>query len=254
VSAVRERRPHPAGGRNVGLANVAGTRASPPAIWSAMVRQGQWKSWALVLAFVLCLLQLLVMLRLARREPDIVLISPDGKSTYLPRNQASEALLRFLDEQRQHPSDITVVHFTRTFLQHFLAINSTSYEASFREALAMLTPGLRERLVREAEASKLLEQVRASGTRAELEFEQLDILERSDMALQLRGVLLRRTESLADGAPVALERLHIELVESIVPRTAGHPDGLLIGHLSSRAEKLDPHSPPPALEPIPRAP
>ncbi len=38
------------------------------------------------LAFALCLLQLLVMLRLARREPDIVLISPDGKSTYLPRN------------------------------------------------------------------------------------------------------------------------------------------------------------------------
>jgi len=236
------------------LANVAGTGASPPAIWAAMVRQGHWKSWALVLAFALCLLELLVMLKLARREPDIVLISPDGRSTYVQRSLASEALLRFLDEQRQRPSDVTVFHFTREFLQHFLATNSTSYEGSFREALAMLTPALRAQVVREADSGKLLEQVRASASRAELEFEQLEIVERNEVALQLHGVLLRRTASLLDGAPLALERLHLELVLSIVPRTAAHPDGLLVGQFSSRAEKLDVHTPPPALEPTTRAP
>ena len=247
----------PSGSAGVGtvrLANVAGTPASPPAIWAAMVRQGQWKSWALAVAFALCVLELLVMLKLARREPDIVLISPDGQSTYVQRRLASEALLRFLDEQRQRPSDVTVVHFTRDFLQHFLATNSTSYEGSFRDALEMLTPALRGQIIREAESSKLLEQVRASASRAELTFEQLDIVERNELALQLRGVLLRRTESLLDGAPLALERLHLELVLSIVPRTAAHPDGLLVGHFSSRAEKLDVHAPPPALEPRTRGP
>jgi hypothetical protein len=207
-----------------------------------MTRQGQWKSWALVLAFALCALQLLVMLRLAKKEPDIVLIAPDGQSTYLQRSLAGEALVRFLEEQRQLPSDVTVFHFTRDFLQHFFAVNSASYEASFQEAMGMLTPAFRERLVREAESSKLLEGVRASGTRATVRIEQLDVLERTQSALQLRGVLLRRTEALADGTPVALERLHVELVEAIVPRTAAHPDGLLIGHFSSRSEKVDPRS------------
>src|SRR5262249_19416474 len=143
---------------------------------------------------------------------------------------------------------------SRDFLQHFLATNSTSYEGSFREALAMLTPALRAQVVREADSGKLLEQVRASASRAELEFEQLEIVERNEVALQLHGVLLRRTASLLDGAPLALERLHLELVLSIVPRTAAHPDGLLVGQFSSRAEKLDVHTPPPALEPTPRAP
>jgi hypothetical protein len=53
------------------------TLASPPAVWAAMARQAQWKSWALVLAFALCALQGLVVLKLARKEPDIVLIAAD---------------------------------------------------------------------------------------------------------------------------------------------------------------------------------
>jgi hypothetical protein len=209
----------------------------PPAVWTAMVRQGQWKSWALVGLLALCLGQCLVMLRLARREPDIVLIAPDGQSTYVPRSVAGPALVRFLEEQRQRPGDVTVVHFTTAFLQHFFALHPDMAEASFTEALGMLTPALRERLSREAQQTRLLERVRASGTRATVELEALDILERTDAALRMEAVLLRRTVRLADDASLAVERLRIGLVESIVPRTAAHPDGLLVASLTTAVER-----------------
>jgi hypothetical protein len=223
----------------------------PPAVWAALVRQGQWKSWALVLLLALCLLQGLVMLRLVRLEPDIVLIAPDGQSTYVPRSLAGAALVRFLDEQRQLPGDVTVVHFTRDFLQHFFALHPGMAEASFAEALGMVAAPLRERLSREAQQTKLLERVRASGTRATLELEGLDIVERTNAALRLEAVLLRRTIRLADDAPVAAERLRIGLVESIVPRTAAHPDGLAVAHLTTAVEPAESAS---AAEPATHAP
>ena len=222
------------------LPSGGGSPRTPPAIWAAMARQGQWKSWALVLAFALCALEVLVMLKLARKEPDIVLIAPDGKSTYLSRAVAEDALVRFLDEQRQLPSDVTVFHFTRDFIQRFFAVNSASYDASFREALGMLSAGFRERIVQEAEKTKLLEGVRASRTRAVVSIESLDIVERSKDALHLRGVLRRRAESPGDGTLVSLDCLRVDIYESIVPRRATHPDGLLIGQFSARAEKLEP--------------
>jgi hypothetical protein len=204
-----------------------------------MVRQAQWKSWALVLAFALCALEGLVVLKLARKEPDIVLIAPDGRSTYLNRSVAGDALLRFLEEQRQLPSDVTVFHFTRDFLQHFFAADSVSYDASFREALGMLSSGFRDRVAKEAAATRLLESVRASHTRATLAFESLVVVERTRDALQLRAVLQRRTEALSDGALLSTDRLEVELYESIVPRSAAHPDGLLIGQFTSRVEHVD---------------
>jgi len=229
--------------------------ASPPAIWSAMVRQAQWKSWALVLAFALCALQGLVVLKLARKEPDIVLIAPDGRSTYVNRSLAGEALLRFLDEQRQLPSDVTVFHFTRDFLQHFFTPDSVTYDASFREALGILSPAFREHVAKEAAATRLLESVRSSRTRSALSVESLAILERTKDALHLRAVLQRRTESLSEGASQGRDRLEVELYESIVPRSAAHPDGLVIGQFSSRVERLDaPAAPPSPQEPSAHAP
>lgn len=226
----------------------------PPAIWVAMVRQAQWKSWALVLAFALCALEGLVVLKLARKEPDIVLIAPDGRSTYLNRSVAGDTLVRFLEEQRQLPSDVTVVHFTRDFLQHFFATDSVSYEASFREALGMLSASFRERVEREATATKLLESVRSSHARASVSLDSLDFVERTKEALHLRAVLLRRTESIAEGALLSEDRLEVDLYESIVPRSAAHPDGLVVGQFTSRSEKVDPAFPSPAVEPSLRAP
>ncbi|MGO9829692.1 MAG: hypothetical protein ACLPJH_06090 [Myxococcaceae bacterium] len=230
--------------------------AHPPAIWAAMVRQAQWKSWALVLAFALCALEGLVMLKLARKEPDIVLIAPDGRSTYVTRSVAGDALLRFLDEQRQQPSDVTIFHFTRDFLRHFFATDSLAYEASFREALGMLSVGFGQRVAREAAASKLLEAVRGSRARASLVFESLDFVERTKDAVHLRAVLLRRTERLPEGTLLGVDKLEVDLYESVVPRSAAHPDGLVIGQFTSRSEKVDPAgaSSPPPTEPSAHAP
>jgi hypothetical protein len=221
------------------LRAAAWTPSSPPAVWAAMVRQAQWKSWALVLAFALCALEGLVVLKLARKEPDIVLVAPDGRSTYVNRSVAGDALVRFLEEQRQLPSDVTVFHFTRDFLQHFFATDSVSYESSFHEALGMLSAGFRERVAREASTTRLLESVRASHTRALVQLSSLDFVERTREALHLRAVLRRRTEGLADGALVSVDQVSVELYESVVPRTAAHPDGLLIGQFTSRVEKMD---------------
>ncbi len=228
--------------------------ASPPAIWAAMVRQAQWKSWALILAFALCALEGLVMLKLADKEPDIVLIAPDGRSTYLSRSIAGDALVRFLEEQRQLPSDVTVFHFTRDFLQHFFATDSLSYDASFRDALGMLSPAFRGRVAREAADSKLLESVRASRARASVSIESLDFTERTPDALHLRAVLLRRTENIADRMVLSVDKLEVELYESVVPRSAAHPDGLVIGQFTSRSEKVDRSAAPPSPEPDQHAP
>jgi len=226
--------------------------SSPPAIWAAMVCQSQWKSWALVLAYVWCALEGLVVLKLAHKEPDIVLIAPDGRSSYLNRSVAGDALLHFLDEQRQLPSDVTVVHFTRDFLQHFFATDSVSYEASFHEALGMLSATFRERVAKEAATTKLLESIRTSHTRSSVSLESLDFVERTHEALHLHAVLLRRTESTSEAALLSLDRLEVELYESIVPRSAAHPDGLVIGQFTSRSERLDQSAAP--REPPARAP
>jgi hypothetical protein len=226
------------------LPPVVGTSRSPPAIWAALLQQGQWKSWALVLAFSLCALEALVALRLAGRPPDIVLVAPDGQSSYLSPSVAGEALLRFLREQRQLPSDVTVVHFTRDFVRHFFALDSATAEASFAEALTMMTAGLRGPIAQEAEEKKLLEGLRASHTRAELVFEALDIVERNESAFLVNVLLRRRTEQLESGALLSEERLRVDIHQWIVPRSPAHPDGLVVGHLSSHPLGLDDASKP----------
>ena len=166
-----------------------------------MVRQGRWKSWALVLAFGLCALEALVALRLVSRPPDVVLVAPDGQGTYLNPSVAGQALLRFLREQRQLPSDVTVLHFTREFARRFFALDAATAETSFQEALAMMTPGLRGPIAQEAAETKLLEGIRASRTRVALTFEAVDLLEQTESAVRVRLVLRRRTETLDDGKP-----------------------------------------------------
>jgi hypothetical protein len=214
--------------------NVAGTHRSPPAIWAALVQQGRWKSWALVLAFGLCALEALVALRLASRPPDVVLVAPDGQGTYLEPSVAGQALLRFLREQRQLPSDVTVLHFTRDFAQRFFALDAATAETAFPEALAMMTPGLRDPIARQARDSKLLEGLRASRTRVALTFEAVDLLEQTEQAVRVRLVLARRTESLDEAKLLSEDRLVVDLLEWIVPRTPAHPDGLVVGQLTSR--------------------
>src|SRR5207302_6062619 len=85
---------------------------SPPAIWMAFARQAAWREWVIAALFALNALTIVAAVRVARKDPDVVLIAPDGKSSYVPRSVANDGLLRFLAEQKQQPSDVTVVRFT----------------------------------------------------------------------------------------------------------------------------------------------
>ena len=73
----------------------------------------------LLLQFALNFFLAFAAIGFSRKEPDVVLVAPDGKSTYVNRSLAGDALVRFLAEQRQQPSDVTVVHFTKEFLSRF---------------------------------------------------------------------------------------------------------------------------------------
>ena len=167
--------------------------------------------------------------RVARRDPDIVLVAPDGKSSFVPRSVANDALLRFLAEQKQQPSDVTVVHFTREFLKLALAINSSTIDGAWRDALALMGSELRERFSTAAAGQKLLETYRLARVRTMLSVDSVELVDHTSSLLHVRAVVTRKKGSLlAENAPTDEDRLSIELVERVVPRTSARPDGLEI--------------------------
>jgi hypothetical protein len=206
---------------------------SPPAIWAAFARQGAWKDWVIVALLCLNALTIVAGARLARREPDVVLVAADGKSTYLPRELAGDALARFLAEQRQLPSDVTVIHFTREFLQLVLALNSSTVDGAWTDALALMAPSLRERVAADAAGKKLLDSYRAAKVRTSLSIEAVELVERTSSLLHVRATVRRKVGSLLVGSdgPTTDDRLVVELVERIVPRTSSRPDGLEVAEM-----------------------
>jgi hypothetical protein len=198
----------------------------PPAISAAFARQGAWKNWVLLLQFALNFLLVVAAIGFSRKEPDVVLVEPDGKSTYVNRSIAGEALTRFLTEQRHQPSDVTVVHFTRTFLNAFLAINSSTVDAAWPEALAMMDASLRDRVSREAKSQKLLETYRLARVKTDITIEDLVLIERHPTALHVRATVTRRKQDLLGSSGPTTDKLQVDVVERVVPRTPSHPDGL----------------------------
>ncbi len=199
----------------------------PPAIWAAFAQQAAWKSWIIVALLVLNGLLVLAGTRLARRLPDIVVVGPDGKSAFVERSIATRALLDYLEEQRQQPSDLTVVRFTRDFVRLALSANSTTVDATWKEALSMMALPLRERLAKEGERQRLLETYKQLKVRTDVRIEDIDVVERTKELLQVRAAVLRTKAPLLDDVGQgAAERLGLELVERIIPRTLSHPDGL----------------------------
>jgi len=198
----------------------------PPAIWTAFARQGAWKNWVLLLQFALNLLLVVAAIGFSRKEPDVVLVDPTGKSTYVNRSIAGEALTRFLAEQRHQPSDVTVVHFTRTFLTTFLAINSSTIDSAWPEALAMMDAPLRGRITREAEAQKLLETYRLARVKTDVSLNDVVLMERHERALHVRGIVTRRKQDLLGNGGPTTDKLQVELILRVIPRSPAHPDGL----------------------------
>jgi hypothetical protein len=178
--------------------------------------------------------------RLAARQPDVVIVSPDGKSTFVPREVASAQLLNFIADQKQAPSDVTIVHFTKDFLKAALAANSSTVDSTWPEALSMMGEQLRTRLKQESDNRKLLESYKAVHVKTSLNVHDIVLVERTRELLQVKATVERLKSSLLDDSGTGVsERLVVDLVERIVPRTAQRPDGL---------EVVDWHLAPPTEE------
>jgi hypothetical protein len=169
---------------------------------------------------VLLFLMTLAAVNLARRPPEVVLVDPTGKSTYVPVRTAT-------GEPDQRPSPHTVAHFARDFLFRFLAVNSSTIHAAWPDALSMMTPALRVQMERLAAEQKLLETYRAAQVRTDIELERMELVQQLERAVHVRAVVLRRKQPLA-GGPVTMDRLHVDLIADVVPRSASSPDGLLV--------------------------
>lgn len=205
---------------------------SPPAIWTAFARQAAWKDWVIVALLALNAATVIAAVRVASKQPDVVVVGADGKSSYVPRSVANDALVRFLAEQRQLPSDLTVVRFTRDFLHLLLAINSSTIEGAWTDALALMSPPLRAAMAKDAAAQKLLESYRLAKVRTSLSIDTVELVDRNSTFLHVRTVTARAKSSLlADNAPADQDRLRVELVLRIVPRTMERPDGLEVAEV-----------------------
>ena len=202
---------------------------SPPAIWAHFAQQGAWKDWVIAALLVLNALSILAGARLAVREPDVVMVGPEGRSTYIPRSVASTALLDFIAEQKQQPSDVTVVHFTKDFLRLALSANSTPIDSTWSEALSLMGEQLSKRLRQESEGKRLLESYRAVRVKSMLQIEDIVLVERTRELLQVKATVERVKSSLLDESRAGVsEHLVVDLVERVVPRTSARPDGLEI--------------------------
>src|SRR5882724_6312622 len=200
---------------------------SPPAIWTVFARQAAWRECVIAALVALNALTIVAAVRVARKDPDVVVVAPDGKSSYVPRSVANDALMRFLAEQKQQPSDVTVVHFTREFLQLALAINSSTIDGAWHDALALMGSQLRERFSAAAAGQKLRESYKLARVRTMLSVDSIELVDHTSSLLHVRAVVTRKQGSLlAENAPSEEDRLAVELVERVVPRTSVRPDGL----------------------------
>ena len=199
---------------------------SPPAVWAAFVAQNAWKSWTIVGLLAVVGMLCIAVVRLASRPPEFVMVDANGRTTPVRRTVATDALLRFLAD-RTRPPEVTIVRFSRDFLHLALGLNSSTVEANWPAALAMMAPELRERIARESAAKRLVETYRLAQRRTELSFDEIAVEDQTQGHVTVRAVITRRSMPLVDGASSPeTDRVQVELVERIVPATLESPDGL----------------------------
>lgn len=200
--------------------------ASPPAVWAAFVVQGRWRNWTLVALLGLAGLQSLAIIRLATRPPEVVLVDGAGQATPIRRSVASDALLRFVAEHGR-PPEVAVVRFTRDFLGLVIGVNSSTVEASWPAALALMAPDLRSRIEAESARSRLVQTWRLAQRKTDLVFEEIVLEQQTPSLLSIRSVLRRRVGPLLEGAgPTSTDRVQVDLVARVVPPTLDRADGL----------------------------
>jgi len=231
-----------------------GTRAaslSPPAVWTAFAHQAQWKNWVLLGQLVVIVLLVLVCLSIAKTDPDVVVVDGDGKSTYVRKGVAGPALVRFLEQQKGQPSDLTVLSYTARLLKVCFAPNSSMLEEQHAECLGMMDAKLRAATEEEYKREKVNETYKLLKARTELTVDALDVVEQADLLIHLRAKVSRTRSSLLDASKPSSDSLTIDIVERVVPRRLDRPDGLeaaeLIVTLSREPSPAD--GPPPVSPP-----
>jgi hypothetical protein len=125
---------------------------------------------------------------------------------------------------------MAIVRFTRDFLHLALAVNSSTIDKNWPAALALMTPALRTKLEAEAAAQKLVETYKLAQRKTDLDFESLELTDRTDTLLAVRAVMRRRVTPLLDTiqGPRTEDRIKVDVVLEIVPPTVARPDGLQV--------------------------
>jgi hypothetical protein len=204
---------------------------TPPAVWTAFAQQGRWKNWVLLGQLLVIALLVCTCLAVAKVEPDVVVVDAEGSGHYVQRSVASAALLKFLAEQRGQPSDVTVLAFTRRFVQLFFAPNSSTVRETSREALGLMDAKLRASSEGELQRGKTIDKLEALKDRSELAFDAVDQVERTPSLIHLKLKLNRTLSSLADGSEPKADALRVDLVLRVVPRSPARPDGLEVAEM-----------------------
>lgn len=198
----------------------------PAAIWRSFAAMSAWKSWFLAASMGLNAVLAVTALGLSKQPPDIVVLSPDGTSSYVERSVATEQLVRYLAELKQEPTEIGAHAFSRRFLQLALAINSSTIEEAWPEALALMGPGLRDKMKSLAERNKLLDTYKLANVRTALEVRELRTMQRVGPLWHLTARVLRKKAGLLDSRAALTDEVEVDLVLQSVARTPQRPDGL----------------------------
>lgn len=213
---------------------------APASIFQAFQAQGTWKSWVMVCLIGLLFLSLFLNVRLASKPAEFVLVDAQtGDATLVKRSVATSALLEFVADKTR-PPEVAVVKFVQDFLHLALAVNSSTIENNWAEALARMTPSLRAKLAAEAEQQKLVETYKAAQRKTDLGFESIVLLDRTARLLAVRAEMKRRVAPLLDtgAGPSAEDRIQVDTVLEIVPATVEYPAGLRVAEF--RLAKKEP--------------
>ena len=229
-----------------GPRRAPGLPNAPVSIFQAFQAQGAWKSWVIVCLLGLLFLSLVANVRLASKAPEFVLVDAEtGDATLVKRSVATSALLEFVAD-RTRPPEVAVVKFVQEFLHLSLAVNSTTIENNWNEALARMTPSLRTRLAAEAEQQKIVATYKAAQRKTDLTFEAITLLDRTPKLLAVRAEMKRRVAPLLDtgSGPSSEDRIQVDTVLEIVPATTEYPAGLRVAEF--RLAKKEPAAAAPA--------
>jgi 4-amino-4-deoxy-L-arabinose transferase-like glycosyltransferase len=225
----------------------------PPAVWTAFALQGRWKNWVLAGQLLLNLALVLAVLEVAQTPPDVVVVSEDGEGTFVERGVAGGALQDFLRVQRGRASDLTLLAFTQRFVRLTAAVNSSTVEEAWDEALGMMVAPLATRVKAEAEAQRMLETYRLAQVRTLLDFLSVELVERRGDKAHVRTRARRLKEKLMGGG-ASQDVLQVDLVLLEVPRTRAHPDGLEVLDWRSAPDATTDAGASPAASPSPAPP